>query len=141
MRRIYLLFLTLIFAPMVMSQQIMTPCDSAAEASFAGINFHGKFALRISSDENCNYFLIDFSGLSDRFEQIYFLENSFGVKEIVNLGYHGTSSPVCYKAAIQYPIDDILSKFDALLQKTRKTNQELSTDEKVHWLSVHDKYK
>lgn len=141
MRRIYLVFLTLFLGPMVMSQQIMTPCDSAAAVSYAGLNFQGKFALKFSSDVQSNYFLIDFSRFADRFEQIYFLESSFGVKEIVNLGYFGATTPVCYKAAVQYPVVDVLNKFEALLLSTRKTDLELTPAEKEQWLSDHDKYK
>lgn len=141
MRRVYLVFLTLFFGPMVMSQQNMTPCDSAAAVSYAGLNFQGKFALKFSSDEQSNYFLIDFSRFTDRFGQIFFLESSFSVKEIVNLGYHDASSPVCYKAANQYDIAEILGKFESLLQRTRKTDLEMTTAEKEQWLSDHNKYK
>lgn len=141
MRRIYLVFLTLFLGPMVMSQQIMTPCDSAAAVSYDGLDFHGKFAVKFSSDGQSNYFLIDFSRFTERFEQIYFLESSFGVKEIVNLGYYGATTPVCYKAAVQYPVGEILNKFETLLLSTRKTDLELTPAEKEQWLSAHDKYK
>ncbi len=141
MRRIYLVFLTLVFSEMVMSQQIMSPCDSAASVSYAGLDFHGKFALKFSSDEQSNYFLIDFSGFSERFSQIHFLESSFSVEEIVNLGFLGAKTPVCFKAAIQYPVVEILDKFEVLLLATRKAEMELTPKAKEQWLSDHDKYK
>jgi hypothetical protein len=122
-------------------QSEIKPGEPGYIDQFSKLNFNGKFALLVETDARSNYFLLDFSILKSRFERIFFMEKSFSVNEVVNLGFEAEKDRVCFKAAVNYSETEILQQFDLLLEKTKKISASWNDSEKSAWLLKNDKYK
>ena len=117
------------------------PNDSSFIRKYANFDFKGKFAASIGTVEVNNYFILDFSNLSTRFERVYFMNLSFSESKIINVDPDVSKNTVCFMANKQYNVSEILDLFDRLRQSTSKIALSWSQDEKNQWLKENDKYK
>lgn len=117
------------------------PDDPSFIKRYENFDFKGQFAVLIDKDTRNNYFLLDFSKLSSRFERIYFMNLSFTSSKIVNIDPHVTRDRICFISNQIYHDADILKIFDELKSKTTDISATWSQDEKSKWLKENDKYK
>jgi hypothetical protein len=107
---------------------------------FMNFNFGGKFAARLVDYPIPDCYITNFEKFKDNFEAVYFMEQSFSVREIVNMGYQPGQKRVIFKSFTQYSENNILNKLNELFAAVKKVSEQWSAREKDIWLLKHDKY-
>lgn len=141
---IRILFLTLVvFSSMTLrgQQTGVNPDDAAFIEKYADLDFHGKFALAIFKDSTNRYYLVDFTDLPDRFERVYFMNQSFLSGEIINIDPDITKARVCFMSNIIYDEADVLKIFDKRKAEAVAVESSWTDDQKSAWLKENDKYR
>lgn len=141
MKRLCFLFLAFAAFYAVSAQNAPQPGEPGFLEQYAHYDFKGNFSAVIKSDPASNYYLLDFSMLSTRFEKIYFMNKSFSVNEVVNLGYESGKNIVCFKSSTSYPVNEVTAKFNHLLKDTKEISRTWDTAAQSDWLLKNDKYK
>lgn len=141
MKRYIFLFIAIAAIHQVNAQNGPKPGEPGFLDLYTHYNFNGQFSARVTSDQNYNYFILDFSLLNTRFEKIYFMNRSFSVNEVVNLGFEADKNIVCFKTLKSYKENEIQLKFEALLKETKKYSSEWDSVSQQEWLLKNDKYK
>lgn len=131
----------MLFMQSVLVAQNQSPSLTQVDPDrYANFDFKGKFASRLDIDQIPFCFIVDFDKLEGNFEMVYFMEKSFSVQEIVNLGYQPGQKRVLFKSFSQYPESLILQKFDELFKMVKADSEKWNMQEKENWLLKHDKY-
>jgi hypothetical protein len=105
------------------------------------VQFGGKFAVKIKEDDNKLYFLADFTQLPTRFEKIWFLNQVFKSKILVNTDADLTHEAVSFSSSSKFTEEEALNEFALLKNKTQDVNSKMTPEEKENWLKTNDKYK
>ena len=139
----YLLFALLFLGTLTINAQNggIQPDDPSFIKRYENFDFKGQFAVLIDKDTRNNYFLLDFSKFSSRFERVYFMNLSFTSSKIVNIDPHITRDRICFISSQIYNEADIVKIFDELRSKTNDISVTWSQDEKSKWLKENDKHK
>jgi hypothetical protein len=117
------------------------PSNPAFQETYRNFDFRGKFSARVLQDTENNYFLVDFSKLTVKYEKVYFMNLSFNEGRIVNLDGDLSHDKIWFGANRKYPEQDILNLFTELKDKTEHSSQALDSEQKSAWLKANDKYK
>ena len=104
-------------------------------------DFGDRFAVKVLSEDDYDYYVIDLTKLGGRFERIYFLNLVFGDHKLINIDPGIDNSQLWFKAYYQYTESEILCLFDDLLSETRKISSSWTVEEKQLFLNKYDKYK
>ncbi len=139
----FLLFSLIFLGTLTISAQNggIQPDDPSFIKRYENFDFKGQFAVLIDKDTRNNYFLLDFSKFSSRFERVYFMNLSFTSSKIVNIDPNIARDRICFISNQIYNEADIVKIFDELKSKTTDISATWSQDEKSKWLKENDKYK
>ena len=142
MKRILVIIVLLFSSCLIWAQADgIHPGDPGFRQKYADFDFKGRFAVVIEQNSLDNYFLLDFSKLTSRFERVYFLNLGFTSYKIVNLDPVVTEDKICYMANAKYDINELVNLFEELKNKTAQNAATWTEDEKAKWLKDNDKYK
>jgi hypothetical protein len=117
------------------------PGDASFIQKYENFDFKGQFAVLIEQYDPNNYFLIDFSKLSTRFERVYFMNLSFTNYKIVNVDPDISKNKICFMSNKLNSEKEVIAIFDELKKKTSIVADTWSEAEKSKWLNENDKYK
>ncbi len=138
-------FLLLGFSARVSAQQndetVIDPGNPSFQATYRNFDFKGNFAATAIHGDVNNYFLVDFSKLTGKFEKVYFMSLSFGEPRIVNIDSDLSHDKIWFQANKSYREPDILHLFVTLKEKTDQYSKTLTDEQKASWLKANDKYK
>ncbi len=138
------LFFYLLFAGILtpaIAQEINIHARPECDETLNEYSFDGAFAIYIREDGVSNYYLVDGTLLSSRFERVYFMEQSFASSEIINMGFNPDCDRICFKADKQYVRPTIIARLAECKEKARQISREWCKEQQVKWLQEHDKYK
>ena len=142
MKRVSFLAMMLVACVTLSAQQpVVQPDDPAFIAKYANLDFRGRFALAVDKDASNNYFLLDFSKLSTRFEKVCYMNLSFTYHELVNIDPDITKTRVCFSASRNYAETEVIKLFDEIKEKVNSMAASWSEDRKSDWMKSNDKYK
>ena len=125
----------------IRAQQFVQFDDPAFRAKYVTFEFGNHFSAYIQSDDVNNYFLVDFTRLTTRFQKIWFINLTFGEKKIVNIDSDLNKGYVCFVANKRFSSGEIEKLFDDLLEKTTRASAEMTVEKQSEWLRNNDKYK
>jgi hypothetical protein len=119
----------------------INPGDPAFRAKYDKVDFKGKLAVKILSDETNNYYMVDFSRMKTRFEKVLFLNLSYQDKSIVNMEGDLSHDRIWYLSAKQNKGKDVLKKFDGIYAKMKEQEKTMSEKQQFEYLRKADKFK
>jgi hypothetical protein len=117
------------------------PSDPLFAKRYADFDFQGKFSALVISDEVNNYYLVDFSLLSTRFEKIYFMNLAFKNGKVVNIDPNVGRKQVWFQSNKKFTALEVQEVFDRLRAKTTEASLDLTDQQKADWLKENDKYR
>ncbi len=123
------------------SVEDINPADPAFIEKYEHVDFAGKFAVLVLSNETNNYYMADFTLLPTRFEKVYFLNLVFAGGKIVNIDSDISHKKVWFFSNRVNEKSEILGLFDQLRDKTLKAKATFTDQQKSDWLKKNDKYK
>jgi hypothetical protein len=104
-------------------------------------DFEGRFSVMSQSDENYDYYVIDLTRFTDRFERVYFMNLTYDDNRLVNLDADIEKDQTWFKTYYTNNEKVMTCLFNDLKEKTQETAQKMSPAERSEWLAVHDKFK
>jgi hypothetical protein len=141
-RGFLLYFLLTGVAVVSMAQQtFIDPSDSALIRKYTNFDFHGNFAMMVEKDNLNNYYLVDLTSFSGRFERIWFMNLVFQHPEVVNIDPEISRKQIWFQAHSRYSEKSILDQLYVCKKETMTVSERWSTTEKSNWLKMNDKYK
>ena len=117
------------------------PGNPAFQALYQNFDFKGNFSSLVLQDAENNYYLVDFSKLPGRYEKVFFMNLTFSEGNIVNMDADLGHDKIWFLANKKYAEKDILKLFSTLKEKTDRSSQTLTGEQKSAWLKANDKYK
>ncbi len=117
------------------------PGDASFIQKYQNFDFKGRFAVMIDHQDQNNYYLLDFSQFSSRFEKVYFMNLSFSNYRIINIDPDIAKSRVCFMSNVKYSETEVVAIFDDLKKNTSAIANQWTVEEKAKWLKENDKYK
>lgn len=114
---------------------------SELEARHASLNFEGSFALVAETDSLHNYILVDLTVFSSRFGRVYFMDQSFTCRDLVNIDPDITKSRIFFTSDKSCDLKAVMKRLDQMKEDVLKKASALSMDEQSAWLKSNDKYK
>jgi hypothetical protein len=110
------------------------------ETQIEQTGFGGKFAVMPGSDMDYDYYLVDLTRLSTRFERIYFLNLAYKSDSIVNIDPDINDTMMWFKAYNQYKFSEIECLFDTYRDEANNAYKTFTEEERDAWLKTYDKY-
>jgi hypothetical protein len=141
-----LLLIALLFAGFSVNAQIsdevkINPQDPVFRQKYENVDFHGKFSVKVLSDNTNNYFLVDFSKLRDKYEKVYFMSLLFQDRKVVNIDSDLKLDKLWFLSNKMYPVDEINNLLQDIKEQTIKNSNSLTVEQKSKWLLENNKYK
>jgi len=103
--------------------------------------FQGRFSVKVTSDGDFDYYVIDMTHFSDRFERVYFINMTYSQSKLVNMDRSVDKGQYWFKAYYTYKEEEIICIFKDLKEETLKVAAAMTSSEKSSWLSSNDKFK
>jgi hypothetical protein len=103
--------------------------------------FEGRFSVKITSDGDFDYYVIDLTHFSDRFERVYFINKTYAQSKLVNMDQNVDKDQYWFKAYYIYREEDITCIFKDLKEETLGISEKMTPAEKSSWLASNDKFK
>ncbi|MBE0647200.1 MAG: hypothetical protein IH596_05385 [Bacteroidales bacterium] len=123
------------------SQSVIDPHDPVFREQFKDVAFGEELALFAAADNTNNYFILDMTRFSSRFEKIWFLYRIFQEEKVVNIDSDISSSRFWFLANRKYSEKEVLDIFSELKKSTDEVSGRMTEEEKSEWMKANDKYK
>jgi hypothetical protein len=138
------IYLFLLIAGMAMGQSVQQNSRNEflvqAGLTFDQKEFGERFAVKVSSEDDYDYYVTDLTKFPGRFERIYFLNLTYGDHKIVNIDPDIQNSQLWFKAHYKYAENEITCQLDDYRKETLKISQSWTDSEKQAWLNKYDKF-
>jgi hypothetical protein len=126
----------------ILAQDVyINPCDPDFRARYGSLEFGDKFSLLALSDQDNNYYIVDFTKLPTRFEKIFFLNLVFRSDKVVCIDSDLAQNRIWFSANRQVQETKIRDTFLELKKKSTDAASLFTEEEKTQWMSKNDKYK
>jgi hypothetical protein len=126
----------------LMAQEVyINPQDPGFRAKYKDVDFAGRFSVVAVSDQDNNYYIVDFTKLPTRFDKIYFINLVFKGDKVVNIDPDLDQDRVWFlavKTTKEQVVHDYLLN---LKKKTEEAAAAMTTEEQSEWLKKNNKYK
>jgi hypothetical protein len=119
----------------------INPKDPAFRQKYENIDLKGKFSTQVLNDQTNNYYVVDFSGLKEKYDKVFFLSLVFQDGKVVNIDSDLAQDRIWFLSNVKYAPSEINGLFIKLKEKTIKSSSLLSDEQKAAWLLENDKYK
>jgi hypothetical protein len=102
--------------------------------------FRGRFSVLVQSDENYDYYVIDLSNFTDRFERIYFMNLTYSESKLISIDGDPEKGQAWFKSYYTNKETEVTCLFNDLKEKTTKAGTSMSSEEISAWLAKNDKF-
>ena len=116
------------------------PSDTGSREWINQIRFDGSLAKKVCSDSVRDYYLMDLTKFSCRFELLWFMNLVFQDDKLVNIDPNVDHDRMWFTAVRRYPEQEILEVFGSLFRRAQERTGQLSLQEQENWLKRNDKY-
>jgi hypothetical protein len=125
----------------VVGNKMITDQQRPLDLVFDQEEFQGRFSVKVTSDGDFDYYVVDLTDFSDRFERVYFVNLTYSQSKLVNMDRSVDKGQYWFKAYYTYKEEEITCIFKDLKEETLKVAAEMNPSEKSSWLSSNDKFK
>ena len=143
MKKLTIILVTL-FLPLagLLAQDVyINPADPAFREKYKSIDLEGKFSMLAVSDNDNNYYIVDFAQLAGKFEKVYFLNLVFRSDKVVNIDPDLKQDRIWFLAVKTTKEQTVHEYLLDLKKKTETAAAGYTEAEKEQWLQKNDKYK
>jgi hypothetical protein len=109
--------------------------------TFDQSDFQGRFAVMAASEDDFDYYVTDLTRMKERFERVYFLNQTYSDHRIVNIDPNIDGEQLWFKAHYQYEQSVMTCLLEDFMKDTKQVSQTWTDMEKNTWLQQHDKFK
>jgi hypothetical protein len=143
MRSLSLTVLVFLFplAALLAQDVYINPADPAFRAKYKDVDFAGRFSVLAVSDQDNNYYMVDFTKLPTKFEKVYFINLVFKGGKAVNIDSDLSQERVWFLAVKSTKEQSVHDYFLDLKKKTEDAAAAFTAEEQAGWLKKNDKYK
>jgi hypothetical protein len=109
--------------------------------TFEQTDFQDRFAVMAASEDEFDYYVTDLTRFADRFERVYFLNQTYIDHRIVNIDANIERDQLWFKSHYQYDQAAMTCLLDDFMKETKQVSQSWTETEKNDWLLQYDKFK
>lgn len=128
---------------MAQENEMISPCGSAEgiELIYDQQDFQGRFAVLVLHKGEYDYYVIDQTQLTERFEKIYFLNLAYSENRLISIDHSIDKDQLWIKSFNQNNEREVLDVLTDMKADTQKAFLRMTDAEKSVWLSKYDKFK
>ena len=110
------------------------------ELQFDQEKFGDQFSAMVVEDLEYNYYVVDLTKFSSRFEKIYFLNLIYQDQKVVNIDPDVDGLQMWFKAYDRFDINEITCLLNDQKDQAIEAGASFTDAERSKWLESHDKY-